>query len=290
MSLHQYLLRIQENTAINLPKFVAALPEQHRLSWKNLFEYSKARGKDKYNLTVIDPVSFKQLLDNSSPSKDRADASNKGNSHAYKVSMSYLLVYPDGFNKANIDSNNVTTNNEQLNAQINNIPEVVICTNSALTIGFQPKKTLVIIENQENFFRYQSFLPYLFNDLNNSNPAFDVAFGSGNSVTNNMNSLYFNQYDEVLCCFDYDLGGLTMFSSLIKMTKAKVTFVMPSKSQLHDNEFLQKHFKKALKREDDKNWRAAIELAHELGFTDLAHAFDLTKKFMEQEVYLSDSF
>ncbi|TYK66910.1 hypothetical protein [Colwellia echini] len=277
MNLHQYLVNIEANKAINLTKFIAVLPAQHKLNWKSIFTHTPASGRNQYHLAVIDQISFKQLFDTSKPSHNRVDAATKGNSHTHKTSMSYLLVYPDVFN--------CLVQSDVINPQP---PKVVVCDKKKCSMSFKPQKRLIIIENQETFFRYQAFILRLRNDITDNNKSVDIAFGSGNSVTNSFNSMYFNQYDEVLCCFDYDLGGLTMFASLQKMISTKLTFVLPDKALLTDEAFITSHFKKSPKHEQD--WRQAITLAKHLGFENLAQAFAHSKKFMEQEVYLSDSF
>ncbi|MEI6895482.1 MAG: hypothetical protein V5789_12845 [Colwellia sp.] len=279
MNLHQYLVAIEEHKAINLTRFKALLPPEYKQNWRNIFSYTPALGKDKYILSVNDEPCFRQLLQLTKPSNNRVDASTQGDSHQHNTSMSFLLVYA-----------NVTLQAATHKKLIS--PTVVVSDGSALTMDFTCQKTLVIIENQENFFRYQEFLPKLVT----IRTQVDIAFGQGNSVTNTLNAKFFAQYQQILCCFDYDLGGLTMFSSLIKLTSAKpsktkltntkLSLVLPSKACLHRDEFLNSHFKKMPKQ--DSHWRQAITLAEQLGFTDLAQAFNRSKKFMEQEVYLSD--
>lgn len=274
MNLHKYLLDIDSNKAINLSRFLSLLPELHKHNWRSIFSARKVQGIDKYTLVVIDTACFEQLLLEAQPSNNRVDASIKGDSHTHNTSMSFMLVFPDAFNK------------QIWNERVRR-PEVVVCDSSHLTIGFQTKKTLVIIENQENFFRYQEFLPVLLQPFISDTAQLDIAFGNGNSISNSLHAEFFDQYHEVLCCFDYDLGGLTMFSSLMKLSSAKFTFIAPSTVQLNDDNFLNSHFKKIPNKV--KDWHQAIRLAEQLGLADLAHAFNRTKKFMEQEVYLSNS-
>ncbi len=270
MNLHQYLLAIQDNKAINLKCFLSLLSAQHQHNWRNIFKKGdKTLSKDTYKLSVIDQQCFKELLEASKPIHNRIEAAINGDSHKQKTSMSYLLVYP-----------NILIQSELSKQLI--CPKVVVIDGVGLTKAFQTQKKLIIIENQENFFRYQEFLPQL---INTSEPL-DVTFGQGNSITNSLNAIYFDQYQEVLCCFDYDLGGLTMFSTLTKLTKASVEFIVPTAISLKNEAFVNDHFKKV--PEKVVHWQKAIKLAEQLGLNDLAQAFNTSKKFMEQEVYLSN--
>jgi hypothetical protein len=282
MNFYQYLLAIQEGKVINFKRFLTLLPDSHKQRWRDIFRPSNTNGKDIYNVTIIDQACFDQLLEESAPSTTRTEAAVKGNSHQHNSSMSFVLVFPEAFN-------------QQRWQKKPKCPEVVVCDNAGLTLTFKPKKTLVVIENQENFFRYQEFLADVLKEtlpnVSHSLESIDIAFGHGNSITNKLHADFFNQYQQVLCCFDYDLGGLTMFSTLRKLFKsqkvnATVSFIQPNKNQLHSDTFLTTHFKKS--PEKVNSWQQAIQLAEQLGFTDLAQAFLQTKKFMEQEVYLSD--
>lgn len=280
MNLHQYLLAIENNKAINLRRFIALLPAEHQQHWRNIFKKGdKTQGKDTYPLSVTDELCFKQLLQTTKPSNNRVDAAKKGDSHQHNTSMSFLLVYP------NVLIKRVTS--EKIKC-----PEVVVMDNTGLTIEFKPQKTLVIIENQENFFRFQEFLPQLLLTELTDVPI-DITFGAGNTVTNSLNDTFFAQYQEILCCFDYDFGGLTMYASLIKViklmsndkTKPQIHFILPSTDKLTDAMFINTHFKKI--PEEAKHWQKAISLAEQLELPELAQVFRLSKKFMEQEVFLS---
>ena len=270
MNLHQYLLAIAGNKAIKLKLFLPLLPAKYQHNWRSIFNIEEPTGKDNYILSVIDQQCFKTLLANTKPSQNRIEAATLGNSHQHNASMSFLLVYPGVLIKP-------------VKSEAISCPKVVIIDGSILTQEFAPQKTLVIIENQENFFRYQAFL----SQLTSMTVQVDIAFGQGNCITNSLNSLFFDQYQEIQCCFDYDLGGLTMFSSLIKLTKAKVKFILPPADSLTNEAFVNTHFKKT--PEKANHWQKAISLAVKIGLDDLAHAFNISKKFMEQEVYLSNS-
>ncbi len=275
MNLHQYLNAIKDKKPINLTRFLSLLPAQHQNNWRSIFGHERISA-NKYLLTVIDDAIFQQQLALTKPIDTKAAASKQGDSHRKKCSVSYLLVYP---------SVNVDTHDNKID-KYKGRPQLVLCDDSSLSINFQCQRTLVIIENQENFFRYQEFLPHLLSMTTKSETCFDVAFGQGNNVTNSLNKKFFDQYQQILCCFDYDLGGLTMYSSLTTLTNTQVSFIQPTKEQLTGDDFLKQHFRKAPDKAE--TWRKAITLAEQLNFPDLAQAFSTSKKFMEQEVYLSD--
>lgn len=268
MTLHQYLLAIQDNKAINLKRFLSLLPAKHQQNWRTIFKKGeKTPNTDKHKLSVIEPQGFNRLLDASKPINNRIEAAVKGDSHQQNTSMSFLLVYP-------------TVSIQSMSTPLV-CPKVVVSDGANVIQEFQSQKTLVIIENQENFFRYQEFLPQIVN----ISRQVDIVFGQGNGISNSLNSNYFEQYQEILCCFDYDHGGLTMFSSLKNLTKAKLEFILPDPVSLLNEAFLNAHFKKT--PEKTTHWHKAIQLAMQLGLKDLAQAFKTSKKFMEQEVYLS---
>jgi len=294
MNFYQYLLAIEEGKVINFKRFLILLPKSHKQRWRSIFSLRNSNGKDIYNVTIIDQTCFRQLLQEATPSTNRTEAAIKGNSHLHNSSMSFVLVFPKAFNQQKWHSKP-------------KCPEVVVCNKSKLSLTFTPQKTLVIIENQENFFRYHEFLAQVLqedlskvlfdeileapSDFNHILQTIDIAFGHGNTITNKLHAPFFAQYSHVFCCFDYDLGGLTMFSSLHKLFKShaiktNLTLIQPSKNKLHSDEFLTSHFRKIPDKVN--NWQKAITLAEQLGFSDLAQAFSYTKKFMEQEIYLSD--
>ena len=291
MNLYKYLLAIKSKKAINLKRFISLLPKQYQGSWRSLFSAVKIAGlgnKDKYQVSVINEAEFEQLLQLTKPSNSREGAANQGDSHTKNTSMSYFLVYPS----VSLGS---TNSNKQAMETVN-CPQPVVCYDSGFTMDFSCQKNLVIIENQENFFRYQEFLPQLLSMhlgfTESSLAKVDIAYGQGNNVTNRLNAEFFAQYQQILCCFDYDLGGLTMFSSLTKLIKTQpldtgLSLVLPTKNQLNCSHFVKHHFKKWPK--ETKHWQDAIKLAEQLGFSDLAQAFSLSRKFMEQEVLLTST-
>ena len=95
MTLHQYLLAIQGNNAINLKRFLSLLPAKYQQDWRNIFKICvKTSHQDKHKLMIIDQQCFDTMLAGSKPSQNRIEAAILGNSHQHKTSLSYLLVFP----------------------------------------------------------------------------------------------------------------------------------------------------------------------------------------------------
>lgn len=290
MNLHQYLLKIKSDQAINLDHFILLLPVQYNSQWRSIFSSEKvSTKKNSHKLTIKNQQSFNILLENSLPSTSRIEASQRGNSHRQSTSVSFLLLFHQALN---IDFHGTE----------NICPDVVLINDNGIQQSFTSKNHLLIIENQENFFRWSAFLNVLtrfckHDKINESFTLaeFDIAFGSGNNISNAKNIAFFKQYQHITCIFDYDFGGLSIFKSLCTLCakieeqqKIRLTFLQPEKAYLSNQYFTNHYFNKTPK--NDKHWQQAIVLAAELGFNDLAQAFNKSKNFMEQESYLSAPF
>jgi len=288
MNLHGYLTAIKNKQPINFQRFISLLPTEYKHDYQPIFKSNKVSAtKNSYQVTIIDNERFQQLCVQYSSNNNRVDAASKGDSHKCKVSVSFLLVYHQALLVKRVAKK----------VQ----PEAIVIDNLSVQQNFVAKKNLLIIENQENFFFYLKFLPILkqFCSLNITPELtdFDIVFGAGNTITDNRNTLFLQQYQYIFCSFDYDLGGLTMFNTLKSRfdntekgdfksnnVKPKLTFVLPNKAYLSDADFIKQYFKKTA--EPAKKWQQAIILAEKLGFTALAQAFSKSKRFMEQEVFL----
>jgi hypothetical protein len=280
MNLHQYLLKIKSNEVINLDLFISLLPIEYKSQWRSIFDSKKDRTKkNRYKLTIIKQQTFDIIFKGSLPSHCRVEASERGNSHRKNTSFSFLLLFHQA-------------------VKIETCPEVVVINNNDIQQNFISKKNLLVIENQENFFRWSEFLSVLTSFCSHDHikenftlADFDITFGSGNNITNAKNINFFKQYQNITCIFDYDFGGLTIFKSLSALCansethkKIALSFLLPEKKYLSNPNFTKQYFKKAPK--NSKQWQQAIALATELGFNELAQAFNESKSFMEQESYL----
>jgi hypothetical protein len=266
LNLYQYLLRIKNNEAINVERFVDLLPKDlpGGYRWHHIFNHRKLAAKT-YRVTINDNVAFTQLLIDSAPTDDRVMAAQQGDSHKMATSQSCLLIY-----------------HEQLTDRR---PDTVLIDNDRLLQSFRPKKVLVIIENEENFFRYAEMLPLLSGffgrtlDLSGC----DIILGGGNRITKALNFRFLLQYHSVLCAFDLDFGGLSMFNTLKKGLQGSFTqqieLLMPRDFGPWLDAF-------CCQPKDADILRKALDLSAELGFVGLTDVFATRQRFMEQEVLL----
>lgn len=123
---------------------------------------------------------------------DRASYAVHGDSHLTSVSYAFLLV------------------KESINATI----KTVFFNKGEIhqTEPLSLKKKAIIIENLENFGNTLANFEHINIDLNE----YSVIFGSGNTITNTMFNDFLMSFDEILCLFDIDAGGLQMFNTLDK--------------------------------------------------------------------------
>jgi hypothetical protein len=55
-----------------------------------------------------------------------------------------------------------------------------------------------------------------------------VIFADGNQITNNIHKQYLSQFEKLYLCMDFDLGGLRIADSLMKLLKdTNITFLVP---------------------------------------------------------------
>ena len=107
----------------------------------------------------------------------------------------------------------------------------------------------------------------------------DLVFGAGNQISNKHNYVFINQYDSILCFFDYDFGGLKIYKAMQNMIGSKAKFLEPSSDNL--NEFFIK------KPKTQEQYKKALETANNLGLKKLHSLFESKKSFMEQEALLA---
>jgi hypothetical protein len=258
--LYNYLTSINKGELINYEIFKKSLPVDIKIDHHLIFKAQK-QAKGKYSVEVLDDGLFQKLIAENIPPENREDAAVQGDSHLITTSHSFLLVY----------------RNQLLDTR----PDVVLIDNNIMHQTFTPKKQLLIIENQENFFRYCDMLPILSDfygsplDLSNT----DIVFGAGNQINKGLNFCFFEQYHSVLCAFDFDFGGLTMFNTLKTRLACQVTLLMPDD--------LTKYYPGFVKQPKEDTWMKALNLSQTLGFTSLHDAFIANGAVMEQEVLLA---
>lgn len=260
MRLFGYLSRIKQGLAINYDAFLRRLPPEVSGRHRQYFETRKV-GPKNWLVRCVDPAVWRRLEEAAKKPSDRVSAARLGDSHRHRTEAAFLLVY-----HADLPDER---------------PDVVYLTEGKHVQGFVSNPNVLLVENEENFFRPQEMLDLASRlrgePLSLANT--DVVLGSGNRVTRELCVNWLDHYETVLCAFDYDRGGLGMFSSVRRRLGDKAVYLQPqSWGRYHA----------AFRRTPDSTeaYREAIGLAERLGFVELARAFLETGRFMEQEVLL----
>lgn len=253
MKLNSYLKKIEQGQPINLEHFRRCLPFSDDEAWRKI--YSFVRVRDGYLLTIDNIEAHYELyLEKQS---NRVSASKLGRSHDFQTNFSHLLVL-NRFNDSHI-------------------PFVVVCdVNSFRAGGKLVGKRAVLIENIENFYRYQEFLEAIGHSRLVGDC--DVIFGSGNQICHRLNLSFLSSYEDIYCAQDVELGGLTTFKSL-KNALPQCKWLAPV-----DWEAFRGNFK--LKPKNSSHLTKAIKLARELDLNTEADLMNQTRHFMEQEAFL----
>jgi len=260
--LKNYLQKILQGQAINYEAFLKKLPDSQRRRHRELFATEKV-GANRWQVTILDEAAFAELHRQAASPVSRVDAAKKGDSHRHGTDVSFLLVYH--------------------HALTGNRPDSVVITGDAVDIGFRPAPRVLVVENERNFYYYRQMLAFAGDclgqavDLTNS----DVVLGGGNRITGTAGLNWLTSYDEVLCAFDYDAGGLQMFSSVRSALGDKACFLQPADWQPWLSRFRKTP-------DSTERFTKALSLAEDLGFVSLAQAFRATSKFMEQEMILDE--
>lgn len=260
--LKTYLDKIRRGEPVNYPAFLKKLPEQARRLHRDLFEAHKV-SVNRWLVTVSDDAAFSKLVETAEAPASRLEAAKQGDSHRHVTEVSFVLAYHQ--------------------RQSGPRPDTVVVVDNDVEIGFESATDVLVIENEENFYRYRLMLEFcreaLGIPLTLSNC--DVVLGGGNRITQPSCLQWLSEYRKVYCAFDYDMGGLQMFATMARVLGNKVCFVQPSewKPWLSCFRMLPKNTERFTK---------AVSLAEDLGFVGLARAFRSTGNFMEQEMILDD--
>jgi hypothetical protein len=263
----KYLQNVQQGKTVNYQKLLALLPPAFYQRRTELFKV-KASGAGKWQVSIADAALFAQLLQSAGAPADRITASLQGDSHRVQTSHCYLLVY------------HALCRGPR--------PDVVLGRGSTdgdgqpeLSLGFSAKSSLLLIENEENFFRYSQVLALCSSMLVQpfSLEHCDVALAAGSRIGSALLSPLLNQYQQIYCAFDFDSAGLEVFDHLHKRYGAKVRFVVPPDLTPWLSDF----------RAEPKTatqLQRALDLADQHQLFGLAQAFLHKKRFLEQEIFL----
>lgn len=210
MQISKYLNKIKSGEPLNFDAFKNQLLQKgvDEISLFKTFTTEKV-ARTRYQVKVIDQQLFAQLLIDfpERDINDRISAASAGDSHKHPVSQAMIVLW--------------STHHVHPVVVLNDVEAI----NSPVTLS----KRLLIIENQENFIQKQrtvDFLRQQFADFNNQD--FDIALGAGNAITNRLNKAFFNQYQQIDCLLDLDVGGLEIFKNLINLTQhSNLNFLLP---------------------------------------------------------------
>lgn len=260
--MNDYLDKILRGQPINYEAFLKKLPDSFRRRHRELFAADKVN-TNRWLVTMLDESAFAELQDVAQSPVSRLDAAKKGNSHRHGTEISFLLVYHEGLT--------------------HNRPDTVIIARDSVDVGFQQARSVLLVENERNFYQYAQMLDFASETLGKRlEPAeCDVVLGGGNRITRAAILDWLQCYEEVFCAFDYDAGGLQMFSTIAASLGDKATFVQPREWQPWLGRFRKLP-------DSTERFTRSISLAEGLGFDGLAEAFRSTGKFMEQEMILDE--
>ncbi|EON90814.1 hypothetical protein MARLIPOL_16879 [Marinobacter lipolyticus SM19] len=260
--MNDYLEKILRGQPINYEAFLKKLPEPFRRRHREFFATEKVQS-NRWVVTILDESAFAELQNLAQAPVSRVDAAKKGDSHRHGTEVSFLLVYHQGLASSR--------------------PDVAVIGTESVDIGFHRARSVLVVENERNFFQYPQMLSFaseaLGRPLELANC--DVVLGGGNRVTRGAILDWLKGYEEVFCAFDYDAGGLQMFSTVAASLGDKATFVQPTDWQPWLDRFCKVP-------DSTERFTKALSLAEALGFVSLAEAFRATGKFMEQEMILDE--
>lgn len=260
--MNDYLQKILQGQPINYEAFLKKLPDTIRRRHRDIFATDRVQA-NRWIVTVLDETAFAELQNVTEAPVSRVDAAKKGNSHRHGTEVSFLLVYHQGLASSR--------------------PDVVVIGNDSVDMGFHPARCVLVVENERNFYQYPHMLNFaseaLGMHLRLTNC--DVVLGGGNRITRGAMLDWLTGYEDVFCAFDYDAGGLQMFSTIAASLGHKATFVQPCDWQPWLSRFCKIP-------DSTERFTRAVSLAEGLGFVALAEAFRSTGKFMEQEMILDE--
>lgn len=260
--MNDYLDKILHGQPINYEAFLKKLPDSFRRRHRVLFAAEKVKS-NRWLVTILDESAFTELQNVAQTPVSRVDAAKKGNSHRHGTEVSFLLVYHQGLASSR--------------------PDVVVIGNDSADMGFHQARSALVVENERNFYQFPQMLTFASDALGKrlELAECDVVLGGGNRITRGAILDWLKGYEEVFCAFDYDAGGLQMFSTMAASLGDKATLVQPDDWQPWRDRFCKTP-------DSTERFTKALSLAEGLGFVALAEAFRATGKFMEQEMILDE--
>lgn len=275
--LQKLLAHIEAGKPVNYQKLLSLLPPAFQAQKQQLFRV-KASGAGKWQVTIADPALFAALKQSAHAPQDRIIASFQGNSHAHPTSQSYVLVY---------HQQHWQLQQTAMDSGMPVRPDVVVCQGVAsgdvqIAQGFASKDNLLLIENEESFFRLEAVFraatamttePY-------SLARWDVALAAGSRIGGALLQPFLAHYSRIVCAFDYDAAALELVDLLRARLGSRVELLLPP-----DLSPWQALFK--VEPKQNASLQKAIMLADKHGWIDLAETFRQRKRFLEQELLLT---
>lgn len=269
--LSKLLQQIEAGKRVNYQKLVSLLPAQFANQRQQLFRVH-ATGPGKWQVSIADAKLFALLKQQADAPLDRVQASEMGDSHLHQTSQSYVLVFHE---------QHVAAQHSQAVLR----PDVVVCQSHAdgvrIGCGFAAKPRLLLIENEENFFRFPAVfqMAMQMQAVPMQLASHDVALAAGSRIGSALLQPWLDGYEAIECAFDYDSAGLEIFAMLRTRLGNKVQFLVPPDLSSWQSLF----------RAEPKNpaqLSKAMELAEQYHLPGLAAMFRQTRRFLEQEALL----
>ncbi len=245
----RYLDKIDAGVPINWLAFWARIP--HPEKKKSDFTLEKSDGNTYLVKFVSDKV--RSEYEPKMGSSARVVSSLYGDSHQAKVSYASLPCYLLGSDDFSL----------------------IVCSANEVIQCKQRFDDILVIENKELFFN-RPFVIELIESYSINSGSLLVVLGNGREVANSYFKPIFDKAEHVYCVLDYDLGGLTIYDSLVGLYGDKVKFSTYTDLKSIYGSFTYKC--------SPKLFTKAIMLCRKHGLVELEEAFRATSRFMEQEV------
>lgn len=265
MRIAQYLKQIKDAKPINFTVFASVFVSTTGLPLNALYEifFVEKLGQSSFQVTVIDQNRFDRLIAQYPVQtiSNRVTAAKAGNSHKHRVSVSMIVLWP----------------------ACQNHPVVVLNDGCGYNSPVTLSRKLLIIENLEVFLQKDTVLKFLIREIIGfTDNDLDIAFASGNAITNRYNKNFFMHYQHIDCLLDLDIGGLEIFASLLNLTRhPSLQFLLPPSTELL---MTKSHIKL-----EEKHLKRLRQLADSC--PELHPAFKLiveSGRMLEQENYLQE--
>ena len=196
--IYSYLNSVSAGHPFNFEAFAKEL-KKHGKGAGYLYETFSASkiGKNTYQVAVLCEDRFAELLREHTPSEatGRIGAALDGNSHTAAVSGSFLIT----------------------RSVAHPHPSVVLLSKHGWEAPNTLRPAALLVENLENFLALEQTVDILADcGVSEQSENIDFIFGAGNQITNRLNMPFLSQYQRLYCLFDADLGGLTMYRTLLQ--------------------------------------------------------------------------